>query len=92
MTTRSCPLVLTVDSTLAQLCNIRFAWAPLFFIIVSLSVSCFFRVSLSCFRRDRYDPSYLILALRMTYAHNPQSYQLTRNVIVLRLHASGPNH
>jgi hypothetical protein len=56
----------------------------------SHSVSfCFFRVSLSCFRRDLTGPS-LNFALRMIHPHNPQSHQLTRNIIVLHHRASGP--
>ena len=53
-----------------------FCWDPRLphLVIVSLTLSfCFFRVSLSCFRRDHPSPSSLDIALRMIYPHNPQS-------------------
>jgi hypothetical protein len=93
MTTRSCPLALTADSTLGRLCYIPFTGVSAFpyLFLLSLCLFLLFHVfRYLVFEGISNDPSHLDFALRMIYANNPQSYQLTRNTIVLRLHASGP--
>ena len=68
-------LALTADSTLGQLCYIRFARVLTCRFYLSFPHSVSFLLSLSCFRRDLTDPSSLGFALRMIYPHNPVNSQ-----------------
>ena len=66
---------LTADSTLGQLCYIRFARVLTCRFYLSFPHSVSFLLSLSCFRRGLTDPSSLGFALRMIYPHNPVNSQ-----------------
>jgi len=93
VTAPSYPLVFTANSTLGQLCHIRFAGVSTCRCISfpTLSVILLFHCLALLFSKGFHRSSLLNFAIRMVYyPHNPQSHRLAHNIIIPLLRASGP--